>query len=41
MLLLDSGSSQAPEAVERAAGQAARATLALVESRRLLGRPEP
>jgi len=39
VLLLDSGSGQAPEAVERAAGQAARATLALVEGRHLLGRP--
>jgi hypothetical protein len=39
MLLLDGGSGQAPEAVERAADRAARATLALVESRHLLGRP--
>jgi len=39
VLLLDGGSGQAPEAVERAAGQAARATMALVEGRRLLGRP--
>jgi AcrR family transcriptional regulator len=39
VLLLDGGSGQAPEAVERAAGQAARATLALVEGRHLLGGP--
>jgi AcrR family transcriptional regulator len=40
VLLLDSSSSPGTEAVERAAGRAARATLALVESRHLLGRPE-
>jgi AcrR family transcriptional regulator len=39
MLLLDSGPDQDPEAVELAAERTARATLALVESRRLLGRP--
>ena len=39
VLLLDDGSGQAPGAVERAAGQAARATLALVDGRHLLGRP--
>jgi len=40
VLLLDSGSSPGTEAVERAADRAARATLALVESRHLLARPE-
>jgi AcrR family transcriptional regulator len=39
VLLLDGGSGQAPEAVDRAAGQATRATLALVEGRHLLGGP--
>ena len=38
-LLLDSGSGPGPEAVELAADRAARATLALVESRHLLGQP--
>ena len=38
-LLLDIGSGPGPEAVELAAGRAARATLALVESRHLLDRP--
>jgi AcrR family transcriptional regulator len=38
MLLLDNGPAQDPEAVELAAERTARATLALVESRRLLGR---
>jgi AcrR family transcriptional regulator len=39
MLLLDSGPGQSREAVELAAERTARATLALVESRHLLGRP--
>ena len=38
-LLLDDGAGQGAEAVELAAGRAARATLALIQSRRLLGRP--
>jgi AcrR family transcriptional regulator len=38
-LLLDDGAGQGAEAVELAAERAARATLALIESRRLLGRP--
>jgi AcrR family transcriptional regulator len=41
MLLLDPGPGQDPEAVELAAERTARATLALVESRQLLGRPAP
>jgi AcrR family transcriptional regulator len=40
-LLLDDGDGQGAEAVEQAAERAARATLALIESRRLLGRPAP
>lgn len=39
MLLLDSGSGQEGQAVEVAAERAARAALALIESRHLLGRP--
>jgi AcrR family transcriptional regulator len=39
MLLLDRGSGQGTEAVELAAEKTARATLALIESRHLLGRP--
>jgi AcrR family transcriptional regulator len=39
MLLLDGGSDQGIQAVELAAERAARATLALIESRHLLGRP--
>jgi AcrR family transcriptional regulator len=39
LLLLDDGAGQAPADVELAADQAARATLALVESRHLLARP--
>jgi hypothetical protein len=39
MLLLDGGSDQGIQAVELAAERAARATLALIESRNLLGRP--
>jgi AcrR family transcriptional regulator len=39
LLLLDSGSRQDEAAVERAAERAARATLALIESRSLLGQP--
>jgi hypothetical protein len=39
MLLLDSGSGPDDAAVELAAERTARATLALIESRRLLGRP--
>ena len=38
-LLLDDGAGQGAGAVELAAERAARATLALIESRRLLGRP--
>jgi len=38
-LLLDDGAGQGADAVELAAERAARATLALIESRRLLGRP--
>lgn len=41
MLLLDNGPGQDAAAVELAAERAARATLALVESRGLLGRPAP
>jgi AcrR family transcriptional regulator/8-oxo-dGTP pyrophosphatase MutT (NUDIX family) len=39
MLLLDSSCDQAGDAVERTAERTARATLALIESRHLLGRP--
>jgi AcrR family transcriptional regulator len=39
MLLLDSGSGQDEEAIELAADRAARATLALIESRDVLSRP--
>jgi AcrR family transcriptional regulator len=39
LLLLDSGSGQDAAAVELAAERTARATLALIESRRLLGQP--
>jgi AcrR family transcriptional regulator len=39
MLLLDGGPGQGGEAVALAADRAARATLALIESRHLLGRP--
>jgi len=39
MLLLDGGSDQGIQAVELAAERAARATLALIESRHLLGQP--
>jgi len=39
MLLLDNGTGQEPATVELAAGRAARATLALIDSRHLLGRP--
>ncbi len=39
MAILDGGPGQAGDAVELAAERAARATLALIESRRLLGRP--
>jgi AcrR family transcriptional regulator len=39
MLLLDSGSGPGEKAIELAAERTARATLALVESRRLLGQP--
>jgi AcrR family transcriptional regulator len=39
MLLLDSGAGQDAEAVELAAERTARAVRALIESRRLLGRP--
>ncbi len=41
VLLLDSTPGQDAAAVELAAERTARATLALVESRRLLGRPAP
>jgi AcrR family transcriptional regulator len=39
MLLLDSGTGQDPQAVELAADRTVRATLALIESRHLLGLP--
>ena len=39
MLLLDSGPAQDEKAIELAAERTARATLALIESRRLLGQP--
>jgi len=41
MLLLDSGPGQDQNAIELAAERTARATLALVQGRRLLGQPSP